>query len=80
MPSKLLFGDMYDTWDAMCFRENNNDGMKLAFTVNVIWENNRIWKNVFISTTRVPMFTKLDRMVNYYEGLLGTKLHDSLIT
>ena len=79
MSSKLLFRDMYNTWDAMCFRENN-DGIKWAFTANVTWENNRIWKNVYISTTTVPMVTKLDRMVNYHEGLLVRKSHDPLIT
>ena len=33
-----------------------------------------------ISTTRVPMATKLFRMVTYLDWLLPLKLHDPLIT
>ena len=34
----------------------------------------------YIFTITVPMATKLDKMVTYFDGLLRIKLHDSLIT
>ena len=37
-------------------------------------------ENHYISTTRVPMATKLDKMITYFDGLLPIKSHDSLIT
>ena len=37
-------------------------------------------KNHWISFTRVPMATKLDRIVTYLDGILPIKSHDSFIT
>ena len=56
----------------MHFRENNNGRSKQAYTVTDIphlQQNNRICKNVHISTITVPMATKLGRVVNFHEGV-----------
>ena len=39
-----------------------------------------ICRNVDISTTAMPMATKLARMVTHHEGLLPIKSHDTWIT
>ena len=58
-------------WHAMYFRENNNGGNNGGLLPYL--------QNVNISTTTVPMTTKLGRLVIYYEELLLIKPHDSLI-
>ena len=40
----------------------------------------KLIKRKLISTTEVPMVTKLGRMVTYIDGLLPIKPHDPLIT
>ena len=47
--------------------------------VEIMVDYCHICRNVNISTTTVPMTTKLGRLVIYYEELLLIKPHDSLI-
>ena len=45
----------------------------------ILWDHLINW-NHYISTTTVPMATKLDRMVTYLNGLVPVKSHSHLIT
>ena len=47
----------------------------ITWTFKVTWETKTV-----ISTTRVPVATKLERMVTYLEGLVATKSLFTLIT
>ena len=74
-------------WHIMCFRENNNGGSKRVYTAtNMVHLQHpalaityRISRNAHISTTTVPMATKICRMGTYFKGLLVIKSRASLI-
>ena len=67
----LHFHKIYGQQICQTVNETNQAG---ADDVKIMWQTKHI------STTRVPMTTKLDRMVTYLDGLLPIKSRDYLIT
>ena len=68
----------------MCFKENNNGGSKLTYTVTDA--TSRICRiimpgctNVKIAITAMPIATKFGRVATYYERLIPIKLDYPLI-